>query len=178
MLGADGEDEIDLIFTVRAERGNDGTLLPVGVTVCWTDPRADARREIKPALEPLRRAKGEEVTAAPPDDLVVERAARQRAATERRAGLELDRAGRFADSRARMLRSRDLLAAAPMTAAVQDDLSESMMLASAPPTTAYGSHVRKSAQLREDQRRRGRQGSESKRQAVHQPVDPHIANHE
>ena len=39
-------DEIDLVFTVRAERGNAGDLLPVGVTACWTDPRADARREI------------------------------------------------------------------------------------------------------------------------------------
>jgi hypothetical protein len=47
-----------------------------------------------------------------------------------------------------------------MTAAVQADLAESMMLASAPPTNAYESHVRKSAQLREDQRRRGRQGRE------------------
>src|SRR5215212_4635939 len=28
-------DEIDLIFTVREERGNAGTLLPVGVTACW-----------------------------------------------------------------------------------------------------------------------------------------------
>ena len=53
-----------------------------------------------------------------------------------------------------------ILAAAPMTAAVQDDFAESEALASAPPTSAYGSHVRKSAQLRETLRRRGRQGSE------------------
>ena len=82
-------------------------LLPVGVTACWTDPRADARGEVNAALEPLRRVEEGEVTAATPDDLVVERAARQRAAAERRAGLELDRAGRFAESRARMRRSQD-----------------------------------------------------------------------
>jgi Ca-activated chloride channel family protein len=171
-------DEIDLVFTVRAEHGASGDLLPVRVSARWTDPRADARREIDATLEPLRRVAEPEVTAARSDDIVVESAARQRAAAERRAGLELDRAGRFADSRARMLRSRDLLAAAPMTAAVQDDLAETTMLASAPSTHAYGSHVRKSAQLREDQRRRGRQGLESERQGVYQPVDPHIANHE
>ena len=153
-------DEIDLIFTVRAGRGNAGDLLPVGVSACWTDPRADARREIDATPEPLRRAEGAEVAAMSPDDLVVERAARQRAAAERRAGLELDRAGRFAESRARMLQSQAFLAAAPMTAAVQADLAETTMLASAPPTSAYGSHVRKSAQLREDQRRRGRQERE------------------
>ena len=153
-------DEIDLVFTVRTRRGNAGDLLPVGVTACWTDPRADARREVNARLEPLRRAEEEEVTAATPDDFVLERAARQRAAAERRAGLELDRAGRFAESRARMLQSQAFLAAAPMTAEVQSDLAETRMLASAPSTSAYGSHTRKSAQLRESLRRRGRQGFE------------------
>jgi Ca-activated chloride channel family protein len=153
-------DEIDLVFAVRAGHGNAGDLLRVGVTACWTDPRADARREIDARLDPLRRAEASEVTAATPDDLVVERAARQRAAAERRVGLELDRAGRFAESRARMRVSQDFLAAAPMTAEVQDDLAESVALASAPPTSAYGSHTRKSAQLRETLRRRGRRESE------------------
>ena len=134
--------------------------MPVGITVGWTDPRADARREIDATLEPLQRVEERAVTAATSDDLVVERAARQRAAAERRAGLELDRAGRFAESRARMLQSRAYLASAPMTAAVQAHLAETTMLASAPSTSGYGSHVRKSAQLREDQRRRGRKASE------------------
>jgi hypothetical protein len=165
-------DEIDLIFTVRAKRGAAGELLPVTVSAGWTDPRADERREIDAELEPLRRAAREQVATATPDDLVVERAARQRAAAERRAGLELDRAGRFRDSRARMMRSRDLLAAAPMTAAVQEDLGDSMMLASAPASHGYGSHVRKSAQLREDQRRRGRQTPDSERQGSHEQVGP------
>jgi hypothetical protein len=148
------------VFTVRAESGNAGDLLPVGVSACWTDPRADVRREINAALDPLRRAEAAEVTAATRDDLVVERSARQRAAAERRAGLELDRAGRYAESRARMRQSQAFLSAAPMTTEVEADLTETMMLASAPPTSAYGSHVRKSAQLREDQRRRGRQRRE------------------
>ena len=111
-------------------------------------------------VDPLRRAEAAEVTAATRDDLVVERSARQRAAAERRAGLELDRAGRYAESRARMRQSQAFLAAAPMTTEVEADLTETMMLASAPPTSAYESHVRKSAQLREDQRRRGRQRRE------------------
>ena len=153
-------DEIDLVFTVRAEHGNTGDLLPVNVAACWTDPRADARREYVATLEPLRRADGRDVTAETPDDLVVERAARQRAAAERRAGLKLDRAGRFAESRARMRQSQAYLAAAPMTAAVQDDLAETMALAFEPATAGYGSHLRKSAQYRDTLRRRGRQGPE------------------
>ena len=154
-------EEIDLVFSVRARRGNVGDQLPVGVTACWTDPRADTRREVNATLDPLQRAEEGEVTAATPDDFVVERAARQRAAAERRAGLELDRAGRFIESRARMLQSEAFLAAAPMTAEVQSDLAETRMLASAPSTSAYGSHTRKSAQLRESLRRRGRQSSQS-----------------
>jgi len=74
--------------------------------------------------------------------------------------LELDRAGRFAESRVRMLQSRDYLMAAPMTAAVQEDLAETTALAFEPATTGYESHVRKSAQYRDTLRRRGRQGSE------------------
>jgi Ca-activated chloride channel family protein len=153
-------DEIDLLFTVRAGYGNAGDLLSVGVTACWTDPRADARREVNATLDSLRRADEGEVTEVTPDHLVVERAARQRAAAERRAGLELDRAGRFAEARARMLQSRDYLMAAPMTAAVQEDLAETTALAFEPATSSYDSHVRKSAQYRDTLRRRGRQGSE------------------
>ncbi len=152
-----GGDEIDLVFTVRTGRGDAGDLLPVGISACWTDPRADVRREVNASLEPLRRAEEREVTAATPDDFVVERAARQRAAAERRVGLELDRAGRFAESRARMRQSQDYLLAAPMTAAVQADLDETTALAFEPATTGYESHVRKSAQYRDTLRRRGRQ---------------------
>ena len=97
------------------------------------------------------------MTAATPDELIVERAARQRAAAERRAGLELDRAGRFAESRARMLQSQAHLAAAPMTAEVQADIAETTALAFEPATAGYSSHVRKSAQHRDTLRRRGRQ---------------------
>ena len=60
-----------------------------------------------------------------------------------------------------MLRSRDFLAAAPMTAEVQADLAETTTLAFESSTGAYGSHVRKSAQYRDNLRRRGRQGRES-----------------
>ena len=151
-------DEIDLVFTVRVGHGAVGDVLPIDVTACWTDPRADARRELDASPAPLRRAEHSEIAAAEPDALVVERAARQRAAAEHRAGLDLDRAGRFEESRARMQNARQFLLAAPMTGDVQSDLEESNFLASAPSTHAYGSHVRKSAQHRNTLLRRGREG--------------------
>jgi Ca-activated chloride channel family protein len=151
-------DEVDLVFTLRVGYGLVGERLPVGVTACWTDPRADARQETDASPAPLRRAERSDIANATPDELVVERAARQRAAAERRAGLDLDRAGRFAESRARMLQAEDFLTAAPMTAEVRADLAETSALASESPTAAYGSHLRKSAQYRDNLRRRGRQG--------------------
>ena len=151
-------DEIDLLFNLRVPRGVAGDLLPVGVMACWTDPRADARHEIDASPDPLRRAAPGEVAAAIPDDFVVERAARQRAAAERRAALDLDRAGRIQESRARMVRSYDFLAAAPMTAEVRADLDETTALAFESSSSPYSSHVRKSTQYRETLRRRGRQG--------------------
>jgi Ca-activated chloride channel family protein len=149
-------DEIDLVFTLRVRHGAVGDRLPVGVTAAWTDPRADARRELDASAESLRRAEAGEVAAAVPDELVSERAALQRAAAERRAGLELDRAGRFQESRLRMDRAKMFLQAAPRTAEVEADLFESFQLAQAPATASYGSHERKAAQHREEQRRRGR----------------------
>jgi Ca-activated chloride channel family protein len=151
-------DEIDLVFTLRVEQGEIGDRLPVGVSAAWTDPTADARHERDASPAPLRRVADGEVLATEPDPLVVERAALQRAAAERRAGLELDRAGRIAESRQRMAQARYLLSAAPQTAAVQADFDMTATLAEAPPTASYGSHERKVAQQGEELRRRGRFG--------------------
>lgn len=151
-------DEIDLIFSMRVARGAAGDALPVVVSASWTDPRADARQETDASPGPLRRAEPEDVADATPDALVAERAALQRAAAARRAGLALDRAGRIQESREKMMTSRRLLVAAPMTADVKMDLRETEELAFMAPSQAYGSHVRKAAQQREEQRRRGRVG--------------------
>jgi hypothetical protein len=149
-------DEIDLVFTLRAGEGAIGDLLAVGVSAAWTDPTADARRSIDASPRPLRRAEQPELDATVADELVAERAALQRAAAERRAGLDLDRQGRYAESRVRMRQSVDYLMAAPMTADIQFDLQESDLLAEAPANAAYGSHQRKSTQHREALRRHGR----------------------
>jgi Ca-activated chloride channel family protein len=150
------EDEIDLVFTLRVRSGAAGDRLPVRVTASWTDPRADARHESDVSPLPLCRATPEEIEIAASDPLVAERAALQRAAAERRAGLELDRQGDYAASRARMRASAKYLLMAPETDAVLADLRESRAYAAEPTTAAYSSHARKLAQHREDLRRRGR----------------------
>lgn len=149
-------DEIDLIFTIRAGEGRLGELLPVGMQASWTDPGADARQQATLDPLPLRRAEANEINETSADMLVAERGALQRAAAERRKGLELDRQGRFAESRQHMARSVAQLRAAPRTDLVGDDLDISMFLEEAPADTAYGSHTRKEAQFREERHRRGR----------------------
>lgn len=149
-------DEIDLVFSIRVGHNAVGARWPLGVIAAWTDPRADERQSVDVSPEPLRRVSQREVDATPSDALVTERAALHRAAAERRAGLDLDRVGRYAESRARMARSRDVLMAAPMTDSVRLDLEDSFMLADYSAGDAYQPHDRKTAQHREAQRRRGR----------------------
>jgi Ca-activated chloride channel family protein len=149
-------DTIDLVFTVRSAPGTLSESLPLAVKATWTDPRADARRDVDVALDPLRRVDVGDIEPAERDELVAEQAALQRAAAERRAGLELDRAGRVVESRARMANAASLLRAAPSTEAVRYDLHASAFLAADFNPAGFDSHLRKSAQFQESQRRRGR----------------------
>jgi len=149
-------DEIDLVFSMRIGHDAVGARWPLGVIASWTDPRADERQSVDVSLEALRRVGQHEADATPSDELVMEQAALHRAAAERRAGLDLDRAGRYAESRLRMARAREVLQAAPMTDAVRLDLEDSFMLADYSDGAAYQPHDRKTAQHREAQRRRGR----------------------
>jgi Ca-activated chloride channel family protein len=149
-------DEIDLVFTVRVNPGAMTTTVPFAVTAAWTDPRRDQRHQATIALEPLNRAARSDVTNAPADPLVQERSALQKAAAERRIALDLDRQGRYRESRARMGDARMYLLAAPMTEDVAFDLQESDSMASFSDDMAYSQHDRKAAQEREYHRRRGR----------------------
>lgn len=154
-------DVIDLVFTLRGEPGVPGEILPLRASCHWTDPTTDYRHRWDISPSPLERASIEEIAALEADPLVRERAALQEAAAERRAGLELDRAGRHADSRARMSRSRALLMAAPQTAEVREQFVDSSLMADFSLNAPIDSHTRKEAQMREHLRRRGR------------PTDPH-----
>ncbi|MCA9878725.1 MAG: VWA domain-containing protein [Thermomicrobiales bacterium] len=154
-------DVIDLVMTLDGQPGALGDILPLRASCHWTDPATDLRRRWDISPTPLERVSAEEVAATPADAFVQERAALQHAAAERRAGLELDRAGRLAESRAAMRRSRELLAAAPPTADVREHAAESDYLADLSRDAPIDSHTRKAAQMREHLRRYGR------------PTEPH-----
>ncbi len=115
-------DELDLVFVVTARPGQAGALHRLELAASWSDPAADARRTLEPTLPPLRYAHPEEYAATPANPTVVEQAALQHAAAERRAAMRLDRSGRHAESRAGLRRAVALLQAAPQTDAVREDL--------------------------------------------------------
>lgn len=149
-------DVIDLVFTIQGKPGVPGEILPLRASCHWTDPTTDYRHRWDISPSPLERVSAQEAANTPQDTLVAERAALQRAAAERRAGLELDRAGRHAESRRRMQLSADYLGAAPQTADVAAAFRESALLAEMPASAPIDNHQRKAAQMREHLRRHGR----------------------
>jgi hypothetical protein len=156
-------DEIDLVFSVRVKPGAIDTTVPFEVTAAWTDPREDRRHHMSIVLEPLNRAAGSDVRNTSADPLVQERCALQKAAAERRIALELDRQGRYRESRLRMAQAQDFLLAAPWSKEVELDLQESNAMALFADDMAYSQHDRKAAQQREYHRRRGRLQQEGDR---------------
>jgi len=151
-------DELSLVFLVTVPSGPIGAAHRLVLTAAWIDPAADARRtrELQPAPLLLADPRTVEGTAADPS--VVEQAALQRAAVERRAAMALDRAGQLAASRARMQDAAALLQAAPMTAAVQDELTMTARLAAA--GAPYAEDVRKQATYDAYRRSRGKRRAE------------------
>jgi Ca-activated chloride channel family protein len=156
-------DTIDLVFTVKGDAGTPGDLLPLRASCHWTDPSTDYRHRWDISPSPLERATDEEIANTQEDQLVAERAALQHAAAERRAALELDRAGRYRESRARLRQSVAFLQAAPRTMDVDAELIESQMYDDLSLHAPIDNHARKAAQMREHLRRHGRR--------VEPPVD-------
>jgi len=148
-------DVLDLVFTLRVAPGAVGTAHQVAVQVAWSDPAADARRTIAPPVAPLGLADAATVAATAVDPLAAEMAAAQRATAERREGLRLDRAGRHAESRDRMRSAAALLQAAPMTAAIAEDLALTERYAEAAASAPYAEYDRKAGAFHNARRARG-----------------------
>lgn len=151
-------DELHLVFLVRVPAGPVGTAHRVAMTATWADPAADVRRTTDLAPARLLLADPATVALAALDPDIAEQAALQRAAAERRAAMRLDRAGRYDDARARMRAAADALRAAPMTAAIMDELRVTANLAAAPASAPYAEDVRKRATFDAFRRARGKTG--------------------
>lgn len=144
-------DDLELVFRLEVRSGRPGDDLPASLVATWTDPAADARRGGPVELPPLTVGDTIAVERAIPNARVLETFAIQTAANLRREALELDRAGRIEESRARMRTARADLAAAPASpraAAFAADI-DALTEAAGP----YDEATRKRA-IRDDERRR------------------------
>ncbi len=157
-------DELDLVFALRVAPGVVGTSHQIGLDLAWSDPAADARRTRSVDVPVLLLTDDATIHGTLPDATVVERAAVQRATAGRREALRLDRAGRHAESRARMRDAAALLQAAPMTARIREDLDLTERFAAAP-AVPYGAYERKAAALYNARRTRGKADDQGEEQA-------------
>ncbi|HET8521720.1 MAG TPA: VWA domain-containing protein [Thermomicrobiales bacterium] len=136
-------DEIHLIFAVTARAGVTGASHLVQLDATWADPTADRRQSVSQILPPLVLADRATVEATPGDQIVAEQAGLQRAAAAQREAMRLDRAGRFAESRAHMRAAAQSLAMAPPTTMVAERLAMAQQYADYDPTVAYDESTRK-----------------------------------
>jgi Ca-activated chloride channel family protein len=147
-------DELDLVFRLTVRSGRIGDDVPVSLAATWTDPMADARRGGPVELPPLALGDEAAVERAIPNARALEAFALQTAANLRREALELDRAGRIDESRARLRSAHANLAAAPTSpraAAYAQDI-DALADAAGP----YDEATRKRAIWEDERRRKGR----------------------
>lgn len=154
-------DEICLVFTVTTRPVKAGTHRQAVLHLHWTDPAADAPRELQIDLAPLMAADPEAVAATPVHEEVAEEAALQQAAAAQREAMRLDREGRFTEARHYMRASRDLLMAAPPSARIADVLERSSRLADEDASHGYSEDVRKQVTYESMRRLRRRAPDES-----------------
>ena len=147
-------EELEIVFRLEVRGGRVGDALPVTIAAAWTDPAADRRREADADLPALALGADAEVERAIADRRVAEALAVQTAAAERKRALELDRAGRVAESRQAMRSAGATLAAAPPSERVRYMAADTESLAAR--SGPYDEATRKRATWDDERRRKNR----------------------
>lgn len=153
--------EINLIFDLAVAPGRAGAAHDIALTATWTDPSADLTRRFELSLPPLTVATNDEVERSQVDESVQEEAAVQRGNVAQREAMRLDRAGRYAESRAHLRQSAAMLAAAPQSARVAEFHADMDYLADSDATMGLASGVRKQVTFDATLRSRGKPGGAS-----------------
>jgi Ca-activated chloride channel family protein len=138
-------DEINLVFALQVAPGKVGTSHQISVEATWADPIADARRSVAMFLPALLVDEPNKVEQAPVDETVREQVAKKRAASDQREAVRLDRAGRYVESRAKLLAADAYLAAAPPSAEISHLRMEFKNMAEYDASIAYDEATRKQA---------------------------------
>ncbi len=147
-------EELELVFRLPVKGGRVGDELPVAVSAGWTDPAADARRGGAVDLPALTLGDAAAVERAIADDRVREALAIHTAAAERRRALELDRQGRYEESRHAMRGAVASFDAAPASDRIRHLRHATQALASV--EGPLGETTRKQAMQDNERWRKGR----------------------
>ncbi len=153
-------DEVVLIFELTSRDLRAGDRLPIECSLRWTDPATGDRRTDSSPVTPLEVIDDRIYATMPGIEDVSAQAALQHAALDQRRAMELDRAGRYAESRALHTHAFDVLAAAPLQFADLHLRDEAQTYATYDPSAAFAEHDRKRAASDSFNRTRRRQVSE------------------
>lgn len=149
-------ESVDILMRLTTRRGTRGERLPVRIAAEWSDPINDREAHWSGEPTPLVRELGTLVEGMPVDAEVAEKAALQRAANAQREAMDLDRAGRFAESRTRMHDIVSALEMAPQSERVLQEMQFVDRMASAPATSQYDETTHKRTASRTSRMGRGR----------------------
>lgn len=151
------EDQVSLIFEVSGSSLPIGAHLPFALSLRWTDPFSGSRTTVDVPLRPLQVVDPHALQSMKVDAAVQAEAALVRAAALQRKAMELDRAGRYRESRALHASAYDVLAAAPLADADAHVRGEALGYASFDANLPYSEHSRKQATHNAMNRARRRQ---------------------
>jgi Ca-activated chloride channel family protein len=138
-------DEVVLIFALTSRGLRTGDRLPLELSLKWTDPSSGARQTEAASVLPLEVIDDRIYAAMPGIDEVSAQAAILHAAADQRKAMELDRAGRYVESRSLHHAAFDTLAAAPLPAEDAHLREEARAYADFDPAAAFTEHTRKQA---------------------------------
>jgi Ca-activated chloride channel family protein len=138
-------DEVVVIFDVISRDLRAGDRLPIECSLRWTDPFTGERHTDDTAVTPLEVIDQRIYATMPGMEDVSAQAAIQHASLDQRRAMELDRAGRYAESRALHTQAFDVLSAAPLQAADLHLRDEAQTYASYDGSAAFSENDRKRA---------------------------------
>jgi Ca-activated chloride channel family protein len=138
-------DEIVLVFAITGHDMRDGERLPFELSLRWTDPFTSDRRTQQAVVMPIEVIDDRLYATMPVVTEVAAQAAILRAAESQRRAMELDRAGRYTESRALHSAAFDVLSAAPLLVEDAHLIDEARAYADQAPHAAFAEHDRKQA---------------------------------
>jgi Ca-activated chloride channel family protein len=125
-------DEVMLVFDASVAPGVAGSSLVPAFDLRWTETVTNERSRLQGQAVSIARVTSEDAADVLPDDDVAVTVAIERAAKAQREAIELDRAGRFEESRSAFRVAHNMMTAAPATPEIELERKLTQSLANAP----------------------------------------------